>query len=72
MGATLANFPDKNKEAEEYLLRAFAVEPRNPEYLLHLGLFYKSIGLGIKAFKFFNEVLKIDPSNKIAKEALGL
>jgi tetratricopeptide (TPR) repeat protein len=72
MGATLANFPDKNKEAEEYLLRAFAVEPKNPEYLLHLGLFYKSIGLGIKAFKFLNEVLKIDPNNKIAKEALGL
>ena len=72
MGATLANFPDKNKEAEEYLLRAFAVEPKNPEYLLHLGLFYKSIGLGIKAFKFLNEVLKIDPTNKIAKEALGL
>ncbi len=72
MGAILANFPDKNKEAEEYLLRAYAMEPKNPEYLLHLGLFYKSIGLGLKAFKFLNEVLKIDPNNKIAKDALGL
>jgi len=72
MGAILANFPDKNKEAEEYLLRAYAMEPKNPEYLLHLGLFYKSIGLGLKAFKFLNEVLKIDPNNKSAKDALGL
>lgn len=72
MGATLANYPDKNKEAEEFLLRAYTLEPKNSNYLLHLGLFYKSIGLGIKAFRYLNEVLKIDPNNLAAKEALGL
>ncbi|OGF62394.1 MAG: hypothetical protein A2Y62_17250 [Candidatus Fischerbacteria bacterium RBG_13_37_8] len=72
MGATLSNYPDKSKESEEYLLRAFTMEPKNPDYLLQLGLFYKNIGLGIKAFKYFNEVLKIDPNNIVAKEALGL
>jgi hypothetical protein len=62
----------KAREAEQSLLRALEIEPRNVENHFSLADFYQAQGLKFKAFKHLNIVLQLDPENKKALELLGV
>jgi hypothetical protein len=60
------------KEAENYLLRALELGPKNIETHFALSDFYQQQGLKFKAFKHLNAILKIQPSNQRALDLLGI
>ncbi|HNG93723.1 MAG TPA: DnaJ domain-containing protein, partial [Acidobacteriota bacterium] len=63
--------PKLRKEAEEHLLQAVKIDPRNVDALLLLGKVYKNGGLDKSAKTQFEAVLKIQPNNATALQALG-
>ncbi|MBI4748890.1 MAG: DnaJ domain-containing protein [Acidobacteria bacterium] len=63
--------PKLRKEAEEHLLQAVRIDPRNVDALLLLGKVYKNGGLDKSAKTQFEAVLKIQPNHPAALQALG-
>ena len=58
----------KFKEAEKAIKQAIKLEPTQPDYLLEAGNIYHALGLMNKAKNSFENVLKLQPSNKKAQE----
>ena len=61
---------EKYKEAEQTIRHAIKLEPSNPDYLLEAGNIYHALGLMNKAKNSFEKVLKLQPSNKKARELI--
>jgi len=59
------------KEAEGAILTAIKIDPFNPEYQVELGNLYLELGFPIRATRYFEDALKIDPTNKKAKEGMA-
>jgi len=72
LGRTLAMNPQRAKEAEERLKRALELRPNQVEILLELARFYERMNLRLRAKTFYEQVLKLDPRNKMAMQALGI
>lgn len=71
LGTTLSAFPTFIGEAEIHLRRVAQIEPTNVTPLIALGQMYLKAGMKPQAEKAFQDVLKIDPFSKIARDALG-
>jgi tetratricopeptide (TPR) repeat protein len=70
LATMLAINPRRRKEAENHLLRAIELEPQNPEWLIHLGLLYKTIGFSARAEAQFKKALSLDSNNQTARKEL--
>lgn len=72
MADALLKNPDHRWQrlAEESYLKAVEIDPWNAEYLVALGLLYKSQGLGLRARKQFERALEILPHHVRAREEL--
>jgi curved DNA-binding protein CbpA len=68
-GRALGNL-GKNKEAVQALNRANELKPLDPDTLAELGHLYLKLGFPLRANSYFNQVIKIDPSNKRAREGI--
>ena len=62
--------PKKLKEAEEALLKAIELEPKNSDHYVTLGQFYIKGKMKIRAKKAFEQALRIDPINRQARKEL--
>lgn len=62
--------PRRRKEAEAHLLRAIELEPENPDWLIHLGLLYKTLGFAARAEVQLKKALSLDPQNQQARHEL--
>ena len=70
-GRTLGNL-GKNKEAVQAFSRAIELKPLDSDILAELGHLYLKLGFPLRAGKYFNQVIKIDPSNKRAREGIKM
>jgi curved DNA-binding protein CbpA len=66
-GRALSNL-GKDKEAVHALNRANELKPLDPDILAELGHLYLKLGFPIRAYRYFHQVIKIDPSNQRARE----
>ncbi len=64
------SYVNKNKDAEQEILRAIQLSPDNDEYLVELGNLYLRLGMKLRARRTFERVLSISPHNKRALEGL--
>ena len=67
---------DKDEpKALQYLTRAHQQDPENIPILFQLGTLYKDGGAGVRngfyAMKYFSAILKLEPDNAIAQDALA-
>jgi curved DNA-binding protein CbpA len=65
-----SRIPGKIKEAEQALIAAIKLEPRNADYYANLGLIYIRAGQKKKARSSFEKALKIDAENEKAIKGL--
>ena len=72
LGRTLAMNPQRAKEAEERLKRALELRPNQVEIMMELGRFYERMNLRLRAKTYYEQVLKLDPKNREAMQALGI
>lgn len=68
-GRTLGNL-GKNEEAVRALNRANELKPLDPDTLAELGHLYLKLGFPLRAERYFNQVIRIDPSNERAREGI--
>lgn len=70
----LGNCQEKNpkwrRDAANSYHKALAVDPNSVDTLLSLGDLYRSEGLAARAQSFYEDVLKIDPENEVAKKRM--
>jgi tetratricopeptide (TPR) repeat protein len=66
----LLNIPKREKEAEETILRAIQLEPRNPNHYVHLGNIYHKAGMNKRALRQFEIALDCDPVNEVAQKKI--
>jgi len=71
LALALLQRPRREAEAEEAMLEAINLEPKNADHRANLGLLYQKAGINDKAKESFNEALKIDPKNVKALKGLG-
>ncbi len=64
------SYVNKNKDAEQEILKAIQLSPDNDEYLVELGNLYLRLGMKLRAKRTFERVLSISPHNKRALEGL--
>ncbi len=70
LSLALSKMPKRNKEAEETITKAVALEPQNAKYYIHLGTVYLHAGLKQRAEQQFKKALDWDPENKTAMKEL--
>lgn len=70
LALALSRMPKRIKEAEETMLKAISLEPKNSDYYMHLGLIFLSSGLKLRAIREFENALKYNPDNKKARTEL--
>ncbi len=58
--------------ASYYYIRALEIDPEHIKALINLGTMYYEFELDERAIEIFEEVLKLDPTNEIAKENLKI
>ncbi len=60
----------KFHDAEKSIRTAHGYDPFNTDYLVELGHIYLELGFKLRAKSTFERSLKLDPSNKKAREGL--
>ncbi len=70
LALALLQRPRREAEAEEAMLEALRLEPKNADHHANLGLLYQKTGIKDKAKESFEAALKIDPENKKALKGL--
>jgi curved DNA-binding protein CbpA len=68
-GRALGNL-GKNEEAVRALNRANELKPFDPDTLVELGHLYLKLGFPLRAERYFNQVIRIAPSNERAREGI--
>ncbi len=71
LALALLQRPRREAEAEEAMLTAVALEPKNAEHRANLGLLYQKAGIKDKAKEAFEAALNLDPKNTKALRGLG-
>jgi len=71
LALALLQRPRREAEAEEAMIEAVRLEPKNPEHHANLGLLYQKAGIKDKAKSAFGEALKLDPKHAKALKGLG-
>ncbi len=71
LALALLHRPRREAEAEEAMLTAVALEPKDAEHRANLGLLYQKAGIRDKAREAFEAALKLDPKNGKALRGLG-
>src|SRR6185437_3765608 len=56
------------KEADAALLAAALLEPRNPEHLFRLAIYYRDTGRAAQAMPLVQRLLKLRPSSRIFQQ----
>jgi len=56
------------KEADAALLAAALLEPRNPEHLFRLAIYYRDTGRGAQAMPLVQRLLKLRPSSRMFQQ----
>ncbi len=64
--------PQRYKEAEERLLQAVEKAPHRVELIVELGHFYERVNLPLRARRYFEKALQMDPDNEEAMRGLGI
>ncbi len=72
LARALRHNPRYKKEAEENFLRCIELDPRQADYYVELGLFYKAAGFPKRAENQFRSALQRDPRNRTAQLELKL
>jgi len=70
LSLALSKIPGRLKDAEEALLTAIRLEPRNADFEANLGLIYLKAGMKKRAAGCFDKALTIDPGNEKASKGL--
>lgn len=70
LALALSKIPKRIKEAEETMLKAISLEPKNSDYYMHLGLIFLNSGMKLRAIREFENALKFNPDNKKARTEL--
>ena len=70
LALALSRIPKRIKEAEETMLKAISLEPKNSDYYMHLGLIFLNSGMKLRAIREFENALKFNPDNKKARTEL--
>lgn len=70
LALALLQRPRREAEAEEVMLEAVRLEPKNADHHANLGLLYQKSGIKDKARESFEAALKLDPENKKALKGL--
>ena len=70
LGQCEAKNPDKIRDAEKNLLKAFELENWNAEPLAALGLLFYSARLKNKAESYFRRALELEPKHVLARKKL--
>ncbi|MEW6714485.1 MAG: DUF4388 domain-containing protein [Nitrospirota bacterium] len=70
LSLALSKIPKRIKEAEETMLKAISLEPKNSDYYMHLGLIFLNSGMKLRAIREFENALKFNPDNKKARTEL--
>ncbi len=71
LALALLQRPHREAEAEEAMLTAVALEPKNAEHRANLGLLYQKAGIRDKAREAFEAAYNLDPKNAKALRGLG-
>lgn len=72
LALALLQRPRREAEAEEVMMEAVKLEPKNPDHHANLGLLYQKSGIRDKAKEAFTAALKLDPKNAKALKGLGM
>lgn len=70
LSLSFSKMPGRLKDAEESLLTAIKLEPRNADFQANLGLIYLKSGMKKRAVGCFEKALRIDPANIKAVKGL--
>ena len=70
LSLALSKIPKRTKEAEEAMLKAISLEPKNSDYYVHLGFIFLNSGMKLRAIREFENALKFNPDNKKARTEL--
>ncbi len=71
LAKSLAAIPQHGREAEEEFRKLIELHPRQADYYVLLGSFYKSINLPSRARKLFLQALEIDSTHRQALQEMG-
>ena len=71
LAKALSENPKWRRQAAEHFQRAIKLEPFDLESYLGLGLVFEASGMSSRARKYFEEVLTLDPDNKLAMMKLN-
>jgi len=71
LALALLQRPRREAEAEEVMLEAIKLEPKNADHQANLGLLYQKSGIRDKAKEAFEAALRLDPKNVKALKGLG-
>ncbi len=71
LALALLQRPHREAEAEEAMLTAVELEPKNAEHRANLGLLYQKAGIRERAREAFEAALGLDPKNTKALRGLG-
>ncbi|MCK5286205.1 MAG: DnaJ domain-containing protein [Thermodesulfovibrionia bacterium] len=70
LSLALSKMPNRNKEAEETILKAIELEPHNANFYICLGNIYVNYGMYKRAIRQFEAALSWDPTNDKALREL--
>jgi tetratricopeptide (TPR) repeat protein len=70
LSLALSKMPNRNKEAEETILKAIELEPHNANFYICLGNIYLIAGMHKRAIRQFEAALSWDPTNDKALREL--